>query len=36
MKGALNKDYWDYDSLSLSVKSENVEDIVYSYSVFGW
>lgn len=36
MEGAINKDYWDYDSLSLSVKSENVEDIVSSYGVFGW
>ena len=36
MSKTLSKDYWNYDYVDLSVKTNNTEEVVLSYNTFGW
>ena len=36
MKKKQNKDYWNYDYIDLSVKVNNVEEVVLAYNKLGW
>lgn len=36
MKRKSNKDYWNYDYIDLSVKTDRVEEVVLAYNNLGW
>ncbi len=36
MKKRQEKDYWNYDYIDLSVKTDSADEVVSSYNTFGW
>ena len=36
MKKEINKDYWNYDYLDLTVKKDKVDELISTYNAFRW
>ena len=36
MKKEINKDYWNYDYLDLTVKKDKVDELISTYNSFRW